>query len=40
VVVVASGLVSWLLRPTATAPVDGQEHEPAAAEASLALEGA
>jgi hypothetical protein len=40
VVVVASGLVSWLLRPNATAPVDDPEHEPASAEASLALEGA
>jgi EmrB/QacA subfamily drug resistance transporter len=40
VVVVASALVSWLLRPNATAHVDAPDREPAAAEASLALEGA
>jgi hypothetical protein len=37
---VASALVSWLLRPNATAHVDAPDREPAAAEASLALEGA
>ena len=40
VVVVASGLVAWLLRPQATAKADAMVAAEEAREADLALEGA